>query len=134
MINTRRAAGLSAAALALLLGASAAQATDLETGPELYAEYCAQCHGPDGRGGGEAVEFSDADPANLRTLAKRNGGAFPFERIIEAVDGRLDLEMHGARYMPVWGEVFAFDEESGDALAHARILNIVWFLYRMQDE
>ena len=133
MTKRRQAAGIGVA-LMLLLGAAAAQATDLETGAELYSEYCAQCHGPDGRGGGEAVEFTDTDPANLRTLARRNGGNFPFERIIETVDGRLDLEMHGGRYMPVWGEVFAFDEESGDALAHARILNLVWFLYRMQDE
>ena len=35
--------------------------------------------------------------------------------------------------MPAWGEVFRFDEHDGDALAHARILNLVWYLNTIQD-
>ena len=134
MISIIRTATLAALGSGLTFSGHHAVASELETGAELYEEYCAQCHGPDGSGKGEAMEFSHAEPPDLRTLSKRNGGAFPFEAIIETVDGRLDLEVHGGRFMPVWGEVFSFDEQDGDTVAHARILNLVWHLYRMQEQ
>lgn len=116
------------------LGAPAATAEGLETGGELFAEYCVQCHGADGSGEGEGVEFSDVAPGDLRTLAARNGGAFPLDRVVDTIDGRARLEMHNRDGMPAWGEVFRFDEENGEALAHARILNLVMYLYAMQQE
>lgn len=130
---SRMFAGLPAVALvAVLVSLAAVPAADrLETGAELYAEYCAKCHGADGGGEGELVEFRDAGLPDLRTLTLRNGG-FPLERVIATIDGRADLDAHGERFMPAWGEVFRFDEERGDAVAHARILNLVLHLRGIQ--
>ena len=114
------------------LAVTAAGAAELETGAALYAEHCVQCHGVDGSGEGEGVEFSVKAPGDLRMLAARNGGAFPLARVVEIIDGRARLEMHDRGDMPAWGEVFRFDEENGDALAHARILNLVLYLYAIQ--
>ena len=121
-------------AAALALAGAGAGAAELETGAELFAEYCAQCHGVDGSGEGEGVEFTDKAPGDLRMLAALNAGAFPLARVVDMIDGRERLEMHEQNGMPAWGEVFRFDEEAGDALAHARILNLVLFLYAIQEE
>ena len=119
---------------AVLLPGTIQAADKLETGAELYTEYCAKCHGADGGGEGEMVEFRDAGLPDLRTLSQRNGGAFPLDEVIEMIDGRAELDAHGERFMPAWGEIFRFDEEHGDAMAHARILNLVLYLKRIQEE
>ena len=64
----------------------------------------------------------------------RNDGTFPFERLVETVSGSIDVEMHGERLMPAWGQIFSFKEDQGDALAHARILNLVWYLNQIQED
>jgi len=122
--------------LALTVGTAPAGAADgeVESGAALFKQHCAKCHGDDARGLGVEAEFTPVPVPNLRTLSQRNGGAFPFVRVVETVDGRIDLDVHGGRVMPIWGEVFKFDEAGGDALAHARILNLVWYLSTIQEE
>lgn len=41
----------------------------LAQGRELFATYCAACHGESGRGDGPAAEGMEPPPANLRALA-----------------------------------------------------------------
>ncbi len=118
--------------LALLPAAGLAQS--LESGAALFQDYCVQCHGEDGRGGGPLVEGRPDPLPDLRTLSRRSGDAFPFERIVDTVRGGVDVDMHGERFMPAWGQVFQFKEENGDALTHARILNLVWYLNKIQDD
>jgi hypothetical protein len=38
---------------------------------------------------------------------------FPFVRVFEMIDGRLDVAMHGSREMPVWGDRYKRDAMSG---------------------
>ena len=47
-------------------------------------------------------------PADLTTIARRNGGQFPQELIWELIDGRWsgDGGPHGSREMPVWDQEF----------------------------
>ena len=125
--------GLVGLALATALPSPAAAADRVESGAQLYVEYCARCHGADGAGEGELVEFREAGLPDLRTLALRHGG-FPLERVMATIDGRAELDAHGERFMPAWGEIFRFDEDRGDALAHARILNLIVYLQRIQKE
>lgn len=118
--------------LFLALTPSIAASQLLESGANLFQDYCAQCHGQNGRGGGELVKDRLQPLPDLRTLSARNGNAFPFQRIIETVDGGVEIDMHGEKFMPAWGEVFRFKEDSGEALTHARILNLVWYLNKIQ--
>ena len=53
-------------------------------GQKLYAEYCASCHGADGKGSTKA----DAKGPDLTTIAKRNGGKFPFYDVMLTISGR----------------------------------------------
>lgn len=64
---------------------------------------CTPCHGPDARGDGPVARVLTVKPANLTTLAKRNNGVFPLEKVIDTIDGRAAVAAHGSRAMPVWG-------------------------------
>ena len=63
------------------LAASAALAQSAGTGGvagrELYAEYCASCHGTDGRGGGPEAAKRGLRPPDLTTLDERYGSPLP---------------------------------------------------------
>ena len=52
--------------LSIAMTPSIASAAALESGEELFQDYCAQCHGEDGRGGGELVEQRLAPLPDLR--------------------------------------------------------------------
>jgi mono/diheme cytochrome c family protein len=106
--------------LALALPAAAEEAKP-PTGQQLYAKYCASCHGLDGRGGTELAGLFKKDPPALTRIAERRGGWFPEVIVAEIVDGRFAA--HGWREMPVWGATLSHDE----------ILLITEHLYAIQD-
>ncbi|HTF36041.1 MAG TPA: cytochrome c [Myxococcota bacterium] len=81
--------------------------TDEVRGGELYRRYCASCHGVEGRGDGPLAASLNQKPADLTTLAKRNGGKFDEAAVMMTIDGRLLVAQHGPRDMPVWGAIFA---------------------------
>lgn len=89
-------AGLSAAPLL---------AQDAEHGRALFQTHCATCHGADADGQGPLAPALVLQPVDLTTLASRNGGAFPLERVINRIDGTDPLVSHGSP-MPVFGPYF----------------------------
>lgn len=80
---------------------------ELAEGKALYLRHCAACHGRDGTGGGPVSPWLIRKPADLTTIAARNDGVFPDERVWSVIDGRADVAAHGLREMPVWGERFS---------------------------
>lgn len=100
-------------------------------GADLYRDYCASCHGSGARGNGPFTFALKTPAPNLRTLAARNGGTFPRERVVAVIQG-AGLEGHGARDMPVWGDVFR-RLRPRDPGAGARIEALVSFLEGIQD-
>jgi mono/diheme cytochrome c family protein len=87
---------------------SIAQAEDLtgRAGAQLYKEFCASCHGEQGRGDGPVASSLKVEVPDLTRLAIRHGGNFPTERVRAIIDGRTTLPPHGTRAMPVWGLAF----------------------------
>ena len=81
--------------------------TDELRGGDLYHRYCASCHGVNGQGDGPLAASLHRMPADLTTLAKRNGGKFDETAVMMTIDGRLHIAQHGPRDMPVWGAIFA---------------------------
>lgn len=86
----------------------------------MYLRYCGACHGPEGKGDGIAGSFMRPKPADLTQIAKRNGGSFPFMKVMRYVDGTEEMRAHGDPDMPVWGEVFR-DEAGGDMSRRAEV-------------
>ena len=92
-------------AAALAASALPALAQDAEKGAQLYRAHCATCHGIEATGQGPMAGALVIKPADLSTLAARNGGEFPVERVIKRIDGRDPLVSHGSP-MPVFGRFF----------------------------
>ncbi|MHB1109510.1 MAG: c-type cytochrome [Devosia sp.] len=137
--------------LSLLLGAFMAlsavpaAAEDLgrmqaQFGNVIYQLYCVACHGQGGKGDGPAAAALATRPADLTTLANRNGGIFPVERVTAAIDGRVEVVGHINLAMPPWGRLFAHEFEAFpegtilEALIARRIAHIVAYLRTLQEE
>jgi mono/diheme cytochrome c family protein len=125
-------------ALALMLATTAIRAqrtpdaAAVEHGHDLFATYCASCHGISGRGNGPAAEELRRRPADLTQLAKLNGGIFNGARIHSIVDGRA-VKAHGTLEMPVWGDAFKWREGLPEAAVTARIEALVRYLESIQE-
>jgi len=133
---------ISCAVLACVSALAMAQAQKpYDAGKGEYMANCSSCHGETGKGGGPYVELLKKAPPDLTTLAKRNGGVFPINRVYEVIDGREVIKWHGTRDMPVWGadyiasasnqmDVYFLPEVS----ARMRILLLIDYLYRIQQK
>jgi hypothetical protein len=91
----------------------------------------------EGRGDGIMAKYLTVRPANLRQLAKNNGGKFPFWEVYDKIDGQTEVRAHGTREMPVWGERFlaeaGSDGKSAVTQAAGRILSLTFYLEHIQD-
>ncbi len=112
--------------VALLAAAGQSQAGDPDpfadySGAQLFARFCASCHGTLGFGDGPVAPSLKVMIPDLTELSKRSGGRFPDERVREIIDGRAVLPSHGTRPMPVWGYELEARAGAGDApAAHPR--------------
>jgi mono/diheme cytochrome c family protein len=124
---------LCSAALGQAQAPAPAQNTvQLNEGRELFSTYCASCHGVTGVGNGPAAASMRRIPPDITGLALQNGGMFPAERIGRVIDGR-DIESHGDREMPVWGDAFkALQGGHTEEVVRGRIASIVKYLASIQ--
>jgi mono/diheme cytochrome c family protein len=101
-------------------------------GGDLFAFYCASCHGREGKGGGPVASVLNRRPPDLTTIARRNGGRFPTDRVERFVTGDREPTLaHGSAAMPVWGPIFqALDPH--DRMNRIRIENVVAFIESIQ--
>lgn len=128
----------SAALLALVTGPAAAQ--DADIGQHIFDQYCATCHGTDGKGQGPLTEIMLEKPSDLTLLAANNptdAGVFPMLRVIHVIDGRTGVRAHGGP-MPTYGNIFT--AEVGDSMGsygavletRGRILSLALYLESLQ--
>ena len=101
-------------------------------GRDLFQAYCATCHGRGGKGDGPVASSLKNRPADLTTIARRNGGRFPREQVERYVEGdELTTAAHGSGEMPVWGPIFR-GLDPRDTVNRVRIANLVEFIESMQ--
>jgi mono/diheme cytochrome c family protein len=101
-------------------------------GKTLYANYCAVCHGPDGKGNGPAAVALKTPPPDLTTIAKRHG-KFSARDVEDQITGtgRSMARAHGTREMPMWGPAFRAAHSNPD-VAKLAIANLVKHLESIQ--
>jgi len=111
----------------------AAKPTVSVVGKDLFVQYCAVCHGKDGKGGGPAAEALKSAPTDLTQISKRNNGTFPEERMMRMLQGQERVTAHGSQDMPVWGNVFS-NMSSNLTLKQARMHGLVQYLEELQEK
>jgi len=124
---------------------AAEKATKVDRGEYEFRNSCALCHGTDGKGQAAIMDLLKKAPPDLTTLAKRNSGVFPVDRIYAVIDGREAIKAHGTRDMPAWGDRYTASTEGAKAAeyyadvpydmemyARMRILSLVDYLNRIQ--
>ncbi|MCC7258080.1 MAG: cytochrome c [Gammaproteobacteria bacterium] len=88
------------------------------SGRELYARFCASCHGEAGFGDGPVAPALKVLVPDLTRLYQRSGGQFPDPLVRRIIDGRQIYPAHGSRVMPVWGQELwigqGANEEAGE--------------------
>jgi mono/diheme cytochrome c family protein len=108
------------------------QAIQTLDGRAIFTTYCASCHGASGTGNGPAARSMRRAPPDVTRLAAANGGVFPIDRVRRLIDGR-NVEAHGDRDMPVWGDAFkAMLGGLSEETVRARITAILEYLASIQ--
>jgi mono/diheme cytochrome c family protein len=97
----------------------------------MFANYCASCHGTDGKGGGPVASSLRKKPADLTILAKKNGGKYPDAEVAKELKSIYQAP-HGSTEMPVWGPFFVDLSPRGEAIGTLRITNIVKYIESIQ--
>jgi mono/diheme cytochrome c family protein len=95
-----------------------------ERGRKLYIQYCASCHGVDGKGHGPVAPNLNKPLPDLTTI-QRMEGKFPATRIklvIAGEVGQSELTVHGTKEMPVWGRVFRERQGQDRSMLHVYAL------------
>lgn len=115
------------------IGDEPARAAALTAGRDTFFQFCAPCHGPDGKGGGPVAMSLLAKPPDLTQVSKRYGGKFPLDTLEQMLTlvTRLQASAHGSEQMPIWGRMFrALD--TTPALVNARVANLLAYLESIQ--
>lgn len=108
--------------------------TSPASGKEMFTSYCASCHGKDAKGNGPAANALKQLPADLTTLAKRNGGKYPTDKVTSILRGQTSLMAHGDQEMPVWGPVFWRMSQGHEEQVQMRIGNLNRYLESLQEK
>lgn len=107
---------------------------DIASGKKTYVEYCAACHGDDGKGMGPAASALKTPPPDLTTLAKRHVGKFPEDYVAEIVRFGKPIQAHGSAEMPVWGPIFSARDKFNEVAVRRRIKNLCDYLATLQEK
>jgi mono/diheme cytochrome c family protein len=129
------------AIVAAAIVSAPAGAQSIDYGQAEFAASCSGCHGAMARGDGHFREYLNRPPADLTVLSRNNGGVFPAQRVMQAIDGRNTVSGHGrAGEMPIWGTAYAMQAKGDpstaglppEAAARMKITLLVDYLNRIQ--
>jgi mono/diheme cytochrome c family protein len=108
--------------------------TSAASGKQMYTNYCAACHGSDGKGGGPAASALKVPPADLTALSKNNNGKFPSFHLTSVLRGESPPTAHGSKDRPVWGPIFWRMSQGHPAEVQQRIANLTTYVESLQEK
>jgi len=106
--------------------------TAATSGKQMYAGYCAPCHGVDARGQGPVASALKASPTDLTVLTRNNNGKFPDTHIVTVLQNGALIPSHGTADMPVWGPILGKMNQSNPQERMLRISNLSRYLESIQ--
>ena len=107
----------------------------LSSGRASYQQFCAACHGLNGKGGGPVASLLLEAPADVTQISRRRNGAFP-QADLEALllaRSRASLPQAMPRHMILFGPIF-LSMDSDPAFARAQVAELLTFIESMQEE
>jgi mono/diheme cytochrome c family protein len=107
--------------------------SDPSSGPQMFKDYCAVCHGADGKGGGPAAAALKTPPPDLTTLAKRYGEKAVGLKVYATLRFGGENKAHGTSEMPVWGPLFSATDRNQPAVT-MRISNLAKYVESLQQK
>ncbi len=108
------------------------QPTSATSGKQMYANYCASCHGMDGKGQGPVAPVLKTAPTDLTLLSKQNNGKFPDTHIAATLQFGSETAAHGSAEMPVWGPILGKMNRANSQERQLRISNLCRYLESIQ--
>ncbi len=102
------------------------------SGKEMFSQYCAPCHGLDGRGNGPAAGAMKSQPTDLTQLARKHDGKYPANSVASVLKFGGGPGAHGSAEMPVWGPLLQSLDKFHDTGVQQRISNIVNYIETLQ--
>ena len=105
---------------------------DITSGKKIFANYCASCHGIDGKGNGPAAAALKPAPTDLTTLAKANEGKYPAGFVSAVLKFGRNPAAHGSSEMPVWGSRFKMIDPSQDPTGQHHVDDVVAYIGSLQ--
>ena len=109
------------------------KAVDVADSKGMFLEYCAACHGVEGKGNGPAAAALKTVPADLTRISARNDGKFPTNKVKRYIEGLDEIPAHGSRDMPVWGKVLK-SLGGGEPEMDLRIANLTKYIESIQQK
>jgi mono/diheme cytochrome c family protein len=106
--------------------------TSPASGQEMFNNYCAACHGKQGRGDGPAAAAMTKVPPDLSRIAARNNGKFPDLHVLNAISGNEPMAAHGSADMPAWGEVLRSLNSGTSDTVLLRLSNLTDYVKSLQ--
>ncbi len=106
--------------------------TSATSGKEMFVQYCAPCHGADGKGNGPAASAMKSQPTDLTQLARKHDGKYPANSVASVLKFGGGPGVHGSAEMPVWGPLLQSLDKFHDTVVQQRISNIVSYIESIQ--
>ncbi len=107
--------------------------TPATSGEEMYASYCAECHGRDGKGF-RYTKAHQPRPTDLTTLARKNNGRFPYGLVRDSIRGEGHERAYGPGEMPPWGDLFRYVGSGSEAEIRVRIDKLTEYIRSLQQK
>ena len=102
-------------------------------GKDMYAVYCAGCHGDDSRGRGHSARYCTVPPADLTQLARSNHGIYPSAKVCEVLRHGTGQAPKGQGYMPLWEPLLNSMNGEPANVTEERIRNLAEYVKTLQD-
>ena len=110
-----------------------ADRTSATSGEQMFASYCAPCHGANGKGLGPAATAMKQKPTDLTLHSKKNHGKYPDTHVVSILQFGTEVSAHGSASMPVWGPILGNMNRSNLQDKQLRISNLARYLEQIQE-
>jgi hypothetical protein len=95
-----------------------------ESGKQMFNDYCAACHGMEGKGTGPAVQFLRVPPPDLTTMDLRYSKQSVGLKVSSLLRFGTTNSAHGTLDMPLWGRLFNSLNGGSQVVVDLRVRNL----------